>query len=221
MRNPAICLAAALFAAPAVANSAILTYYDNATPAQDAQNAVVFSSGPYTGIGDSIGLSTAGSASSATVEFYNDASAGTFNVSLLFFNAGSPVGTQIGSGYNLAGVSIGANSELDLNFQLGNLLLPSNLVFILEVSGVTGGADPGVELYSDPTIVGTNTPDTVIVYQGGVFSQESTGPAGSGNPYFDLTLTPEPSTWWLVAGAGLAAAVWRKFRRPAVASGCR
>jgi hypothetical protein len=219
MRSPAIFLAAALFAGPAFANSVIL-YYDNATPAQDALNAVVFSSG-YTGIGDSIGLTSAGSANVASVEFYNDASAGTFDASLLFFNVGSPVGTQIGSSYDLANLSIGAGSELDVNFQLGNLDLPSQVVFILEVYNVAGGADPGVELYSNPTIVGTNTPDTVIVYQGGVFSQESTGGGGSGNPYFVLELTPEPSTWWLVAGAGLAAAVWRKFRRSTVASGCR
>jgi hypothetical protein len=220
MRSPAIFLAAALFAGPAFANGVIL-YYDNATPAQDALNAVVFSSGPYTGIGDSIGLTSAGSANSASVEFFNGASAGTFDASLLFFNVGSPVGTQIGSAYDLAGLYIGANSELDVNFQLGNLNLPSNVVFILEVSNVTGGADPGVELYSNPTIVGTNTPDTVIVFQDGVFTQVSTGGGGSGNPYFGLELTPEPSTWWLMVGAGLAAAVWRKFRRSTVASGSR
>jgi hypothetical protein len=200
----------ALFVEPATAG---IVYYNNTNPSQDTLTDLVFSSGPYTGIGDSIGLTSAGIASAATVQFYNDASAGTFSASLLFFNAGLPVATEIGSPYTVNGISIGAGSELNVTFQLGALSLPSSVVFLVEVSNLTGGVDPGLELYSDPTIAGTNTADTAIFLQSAVYTQQSTGGGGSGNPYFDLVQSPEPSTWLPIAAVGLVAAAWRKRRR--------
>jgi hypothetical protein len=195
---------ATLFAGSA---SAGILYSTN--PAADALNDVVFSSGPFTGIGDSIVLTGAGVANTAAVEFFNDGSAGTFNASLTFFNAGTPVGSEIGSAYNLTGLSIGSNSELDATFQLGSLTLPQDVVFLLEVSGLSAGVDPGVELDSDPTLAGSNTADTAIVLQGGTYSQEATG---GGNPYFELTsaTVPEPSSWLLIGSGLLGALALRK-----------
>jgi hypothetical protein len=194
--------------------AAVTIYYDNTNPAQDALNDLVFSFGPYTGIGDSIVLTSAGNATNAAVQFYNDGSAGTFDASLLFFAAGSPVGTLIGSKYTLPGLSIGAGSELDANFQLGFLSVPQDLVFLLEVANVSAGVDPGVELYADPTNAGSNTADSAVFLQGiGDYSQQSTVDSGGGNPYFQLYQTPEPSTFFLMGSGLLAAAAWRKRRR--------
>jgi hypothetical protein len=210
MRCSALLLLAAILAGPAAADVAL--YSSN--PANDALNDAIFSSG-YEGIGDSIVLTTAGVVSYANVQFYNDGVAGTFDASLSFFNTGAPVGAQIGSSYTLTGLSIGANSELNATFQLGNLSVPSSVVFILGVSNLSTSVDPGVELYSDPTLKGSNTPDTAIFLQSGVYTQQSTGGGGSGNPFFELYETPEPSMW-LVTSAGLlalAGAAWRKRRR--------
>jgi hypothetical protein len=75
------------------------------------------------------------------------------------------------------------------------------------------GVDPGVELYSDPTTAGSNTPNTAVFLQGTDYFQSAT--PGGGNPYFRLSAAPEPATW-LLAGGGLAAAAWRKrWRRNA------
>jgi hypothetical protein len=115
----------------------------------------------------------------------------------------------------LTGLSIGANSELNATFQLGTLSLPTDVVFLLGVSNLGAGVDPGVELYSDPTLAGSNTADTAIFLQSGVYTQQSTGAPGSGNPFFDLEEAPEPSML-LVLSAGmlaLAAAGYRKHRR--------
>jgi hypothetical protein len=211
MRCSTLFLLATILAGPAIADVAL--YSSN--PANDALNDLVFSSGPYDGIGDSIILTAADVANYANVQFYNDGAAGTFDASLSFFNAGAPAGTQIGSPYTLTGLSIGANAELNATFQLGTLSVPADVVFILGVSDLSAGVDPGVELYADPTLAGSNTPDTAIFLQSAVFTQQSTGGAGSGNPFFELDEAPEPSMC-LVTSAGLlalAGAAWRKRRR--------
>ncbi|MGP8244869.1 MAG: PEP-CTERM sorting domain-containing protein [Bryobacteraceae bacterium] len=216
MRTPSLFLLAALLAGPAGADTIIL--YNNTNPAQDVDNDLTFSSGPYDGIGDSITLAAnpfLQPATDAEIQFFNDGAAGTFDAMLLFFQAESPVGTQIGTTYEVTGISIAANSYATVDFNLGALTLPSDVVFLVEVSNVSAGVDPGLELYADPTIVGSNTPDSAIFLQGSTPTQQST--PGGGNPYFELTGAPEPSTW-LLTGAGLAAAVWWKRRRAGLPS---
>jgi hypothetical protein len=207
MRKLALFLLGVLFAATAAAGA----LYDNTNPAQDILNDLVFSAGPYDGIGDSIVLTGSGVANIAEVQFFNDGAAGTFDASLEFFQAGAPVGTPIGSAFNVTGISIGSNAELNVAFQLGAFTVPANLVFLVQIANVAAGVDPGLELYSDPTLAGSNLADTAVVLQGSLFSQQATG---GGNPFFQLSQTPEPSTW-LLAGVGLAFTAARLWRRRA------
>lgn len=209
MRNSALLLLLISILFAATAHASIIYYYDNTTPANDTTTDTVYSSGPYQGVGDTISLASPGvDATDALAEFYNDGSAGTFDATLQFFQAGSPVGAEIGTEYTITGISVLANSYADVDFQLGGLNLPTNVVFILGVANVGEGVDPGVELYTGPS-VGSNTPDTQIVLQGGLYSQGAAG----GNPYFELTSSvPEPSTW-LLAAVGFGAAVWSRRRR--------
>jgi hypothetical protein len=214
MRSLTILVLAALFAGSASANGFIVLYDNTNAPAADTFTSLSYSAGPYDGIGDSITLASPGTASDAFLQLFNNGTDGTFDASLLFFNAGAPVGTQIGTTYTQTGLTAGANSYVNLAFNNLNLVLPANIVYILELTNVTSGVDLGLELYSGAA-AGSNISDTAIVLQGSSFMQTSTGDTGAGNPAFELTEltpTPEPSTW-LLAGLGLFAAVW-KSRRP-------
>jgi PEP-CTERM motif-containing protein len=204
----------------AATGHASIIYYDNTNPANDTLTDTVYSAGPYAGIGDSITLAGAGlGATGALAEFYNDGSAGTFDATLQFFAAGSPVGAPIGSTFTLAGINVGSNAYADVDFQLGGLNLPANIVFILGVANVEDGVDPGVELYSGPAGVGSNTQDSQIILQDGGYTEGTTG-QGGGNPYFELSAAvPEPSTW-LLAAAGLYVALRRVRRKPIVERSC-
>ena len=206
MRKAALFLLLALAAGPASAG----TVYYASNPANDTGASLAFSAGPYDGIGDSIGLGSSLFGTDAILQLFNDGgSDGTFDATLTFFQAGSPVGAQIGSPFTLTGNTVAAGSYVDLDFALGYLSLPANVVFLLQVTNASTGVDLGVELYSNPTSIGTNTADTFIALQGSTYSQLSTGGAGSGNPFFELSGVPEPSTWML-AGVGLALTAWRR-----------
>jgi hypothetical protein len=203
MRNAALFLLLALAAGPAGAG----TFYYASSPTNDTGASLTFSSGPYDGIGDSIGLTSPIAGTDAILQLFNDgASGGTFDATLTFFQVGPPVGDQIGSSFTLTGNAVGALSYVNLDFTLGYQSLPANLVFILQVSNVSSGVDLGLELYSDPTLVGANIADTAIVHDNTGYNQV---PTGGGNPYFELSGVPEPSTW-VLAGAGLVLAAWRK-----------
>lgn len=188
-------------------------YYDNTNSNNDTETDIVYSAGPYDGIGDSITLSAAATgATDAFAQFYNDGDSGTFDATLQFFQAGSPVGTQIGDSYDVTDIAVGADSEVDVDFELNDLDLPQDVAFLLEVANASPGVDPGVELYSNPPDVGSNTTDTAVVLQDLTYSQLTTG-EGGGNPYFELendsgaeNLTPEPTSWLLTA-IGLGALI--------------
>jgi hypothetical protein len=206
MRVSNLFLVAVLFAGHATANT---VYYDNTSPANDTLTDIDFSVG-YNGIGDSITIEGSGLAvTDAFAEFYNDGTDGTFDATLAFFQAGSPVGSQIGGSYTVTGIAAAAGTYENVDFALGSVNLPTNFVFVLEVANLTEGVDPGVELYNDPTNVGSNTANTAVVLQSSAYSQQDTT---GGNPYFQLaSITPEPSTW-LLAAVGLSAVLWRKRR---------
>jgi len=69
--------------------------YDNTST--DTGDTVLYSIGPYTALGDQIQLDSAGVATQAEVELFNNGVAGTFDAELDFFNVGSPVGSFLGS----------------------------------------------------------------------------------------------------------------------------
>src|SRR6185437_14917450 len=113
-------------ASPAFGNTII---YSNIDPTHDTGDTLVYSANGYTQIGDQLALSgTDRLATLATVQFFNDSTAGTFNATLAFFtvgpNSGNPVGTQIGSNVVTTGVSIAQNDIANVNFTLPNILLP-------------------------------------------------------------------------------------------------
>jgi len=216
MRNPTILLLAILFSGPAPASTIAL--YDNThSPAADTNNDLTYSAGGYDGIGDAITLTVSGVATSARIQLYNEGTAGTFDALLLFYNAGSPVGTPIGS-YSLTDIPAGENAYVDVVFDGLNLTVPLDLVYILQVANLSSGLDLGAELYSG-TAVGTNRADSALVQVGSSIGAVSTG--GYGNPAFELTsetesAVPEPSTW-LATGTALLLCLCWKGRRIAAA----
>jgi hypothetical protein len=173
--------------------------YSNTTT--DTGGTVFYSTGLYTQIGDQLALAgTERSANSATAEFFdNGASGGTFDATLRFFNVGSPVGTQIGSGFTMTGNSISSSGILNVSWNLGGLVLPGNVVFTISISTVAAGLDLGLTLFEPPT-VGSSANTFYITNNGSTFSQTSQGNTQD-NVYFSLDASavtiPEPGTMLL------------------------
>lgn len=180
-----------------------LLLYDNTTT--DTLATVLYSLGPYAALGDQIHLVSAGTANQAKVQMFNNGGAGTFNAELDFFNAGSPLGSPLGS-FNLAGISSLGLDVIDLTFGLGGgLMLPQDLVFTVSVSNLSPNMDLGLNMFEPPT-AGTSDNSFMIVATGGpTFFQLGTD---NENVYFQLSGTsgvsavPEVSTLTLL-GTGL------------------
>jgi hypothetical protein len=196
---------------PGAARASIIVYGNTTLDV----NAGLDLMGFYDAVGDDIVLSNSDYlAVGARVAIYNVGSQGTADVTLQFYQTGAPVGSP----YTMAGVDLLDNSLTLVDFSLGGLAVPSNLVFIVTVSNVAVGVIPQLELFGPSPEVGSNTADTAIVANGLSFSQADTSGAGGGNPYFELTAepaaVPEPSSWLLLAtgtGGLLAFARRRKL----------
>jgi hypothetical protein len=181
--------------------------YDNTTT--DTGDTVLYSGGPFTGLGDQIHLVSPGTAATALLQMYNAATgSGTFDVSLRFYQVGSPVGSQIGGTFILTGVPTTGQDIINLQFALGELPLPQDVIFVVSVANATGGADLGVNMFEPPT-VGSSDNSFLIAQDGGGFSQEATN---SENVNFQLSdvSAPEPASWSLLAGALAAGGLLRK-----------
>src|SRR4051812_46812602 len=121
-------LFAALFARGS-AQASTITVYDNT--AFDT-NFGLDLTGLFTAVGDSIVLQNNTPTlllNLAQVQFFNAGSAGSFDATLQFFTAGSPVGTQLGTDYTVTGVDIGDSDYATIDFNFGRVTLPDNLVF--------------------------------------------------------------------------------------------
>jgi hypothetical protein len=176
--------------------------YDNTTT--NTLDTVFYFSGPYTALGDQIQLISAGTATQAEVELFNNGDAGTFDVELDFYNVGSPVGALLGS-FDLTDISSVGSDVIDLTFDLGaGLTVPEDLIFTVSVSNMSSDTmDLGVDMFEPPT-VGSSDNTFMIAQSGGVFSQLGTN---SENVYFQLSgtaivSTPEASSLTLL-GTGL------------------
>jgi hypothetical protein len=193
------------------------TVYSNVTT--DTFDTAGYSFNNATQIGDEITLAgTDRLATDATVQFFSDGSAGTFDATLELFSviAGSPpVGTQIGTDFVVAGIGAPGDAggdEVNVTFTLPNLLVPDNLIFLVSVRNLGAGVDIlGVDMYEPPTI-GSSDPNFAIAAEGGSFVQVVTADE---DVFFQLDATssastPEPTPAALVGSVLLAIAVARR-----------
>jgi hypothetical protein len=186
-----------------------LLYDNTTTPTPDT---VLYSAGAYTGIGDQIHLAAPGDAAMALLQFFNAGGAGTFDAELRFYQVGAPVGAQVGGAFALTGVTSTGGDTVNLQFALGGLALPQDVIFVASVINATDGMDLGLNLFEPPG-AGSSDNTFLIVADSTGFSQASL-PAAE-NVYFQLSdsAAPEPSTSSLLAAGLAAAALWLK-RRP-------
>jgi hypothetical protein len=192
----------ALSGAPRALEAAALLYDNTAV---DTFNTLFYSVGPYNGIGDQVVLATPGVAATAQLQFFNAGHPGTFDVELRLYEAGTPVGPQLGS-FTQAGVASTGLDVIDVLFHLGGLTLPQEIVFVAAVQA-SGGMDLGLNLFEPPS-VGVSD-NTFLIVDTGIIE---TAVSSNENLYFQITAVPEPSTLSLL-GAGLAVAgVWRRRR---------
>jgi hypothetical protein len=168
----------------------------------------------FSQIGDEITLSTPDFvATSATVQYYSDGSAGIFDATLQLFNVGSPVGTQIGSNFVVTRISVAGDpggDEVNVTFSLPNLLVPENLIFTVSIGNQSNGVFiDGLELYDPPTI-GYSDPTFAIANSGSGLTTIST----IDNLSFELdgTAAPEPATA-ATGGTALLILVFLMVRR--------
>ncbi|MBL8214526.1 MAG: PEP-CTERM sorting domain-containing protein [Bryobacterales bacterium] len=197
--------------ATAVSHAAVL--YNNTTG--DQQFSAVYSTG-FTHIGDRVQLGAESTLDSLDTQFYNVGTDATFDATVTFYEAGSPLGNAIGSSFTVTGISItGATSQTVSFTNLGSLLVPADLVVIFTVQNVSAGGDIGVNFF-DPPSVGTSS-NTFFITNDGTGFAESWTLLDIDNLYLlvngDVANTgiPEPGTWGLVLGA-LGALAYRRSR---------
>ena len=178
------------------------TIYNNTTT--DTLVTYFYSTGPYTQIGDSISLGgTDRTLTDATVQFFNNGTAGTFTATLSFWNVGAPVGSQIGSSYVLNLISMNQFDILNVTYSSLNLLVPNNLVFTIDLSNVSNNTmDVGLNAFEAPSVGSSNNAQIIT---GSPFATGLTT-AGEGNLYLRLeaTTVPEPATITMAGAAMLA-----------------
>jgi hypothetical protein len=178
----------------------------------DTNDTLAYAANGFTQIGDRITLAGVNRfATLATVQFFNNGAAGTFDATLRLFNVGSPVGSQIGSDIVLTGISAPASDVLNVAFNLPSLLVPDNLIFTLSFANPSAGVDIiGLDMFEPPT-VGSSNNTFAIANNGTNFVQTLTA---SENVFFelqaDLTAVPEPATAAL-AGSALLGLVLLRF----------
>jgi hypothetical protein len=171
--------------------SADTILYDNT--ATDTFNTILFSVGPYDGVGDRVELTSAGVANTASVQLFNAGGPGSFDAWLRFYAVGSPAGPQIGPDFVLGGLTAIGGDVIDLNFSLSALPVPKQVIFILGVTSVDAGVDLGVNMF-EPPAVGSSDNTFALVANGSIVSVATTGE----NVFFqlrgvpDTTAVPEP-----------------------------
>ena len=171
----------------------------------DAQDSAFYSASGVTQIGDRLQLASAAALTSLDAQFFNAGSDTTFDAVLRFYDSGNPVGSQIGGPFTTTSIFIASGTSQTVTFSnLGNLLVPQDLVLTFSAENVSGGGDIGVNFFDPPT-VGTSSESFFIVYDGSNFAQASTN-LEHDNIYLQIDGTalspaPEPSTASLFAGA--------------------
>ena len=185
--------------------------YNNTTPANDTGDDLQYGSNTFSQLGDQIHLGgTDRLGTTATVEFFNLGSAGTFDATLRLFGVGSPVGAQVGSDFTIVGISAVAADIFDVAFTLPGLLLPDDLIFTVSIANQSAGVQIiGLEMYAPPPATGSSDASFAIANDGTNFVQTAT--VGE-NVFFELQATsvPEPATIAVGALGLLALMILRK-----------
>ena len=203
-------LIAALVLSAAVCPAGTFLYSNAST---DLLNTAVYGGNGYSEIGDQVHLVSPAWLTDLTVQFYAIGADATFDAVLRFYNVGSPVGSQIGGAFTLAGISIGAGLSQDVTFSnLGFLLVPQDLIATLSVENVTGGGDVGINLFDPPT-VGTSSNGFFFANDGTGLAQVSSE-TNMDNLYLVIggESTPEPAVEGITF-AGLMLLVWYRQKR--------
>lgn len=172
--------------------------YSNTTT--DTLETVFYSVGPYAALGDQMHLISTGVATQASVEMFNNGTAGTFDAELALFLVGtspaSPVGTSLGT-FDVTGISSAGGDVIDFNFTLGaGVAVPQDLIFTLSVSNLSPNMDLGVDMFEPPTVGSSD--NSFMIAATSTLSYIQLGTA-SENVYFQLTgqadsSVPEPSS---------------------------
>ncbi len=177
--------------------------YDNTSI--DTFDTIFYSVGPYSALGDQIQLTSAGTATQALVELFNNGTAGTFDVELDFFDVASPVGALLGT-FILPGVSSTGGDVLDLSVNLGaGIQLPQNVIFLISIQNQSSSdIDVGVDMFAGPTVGASDSSFIIAASPGPDYFPL---PTNNENVYFQLsgnasTTVPETSTLALL-GIGL------------------
>jgi hypothetical protein len=184
--------------APVALHASIV--YSNTTT--DTGGTVFYSTGPYVQIGDNITLSgTERSANSATAEFFNlGPGSGTFDATLRFFDLGSPVGPEIGGPFTVTGTAITSGNVVDVTWNLGGLVLPTNVIFTISEANVASALDLGLTFFEPPTAGSSNNDFYIVSTNGTTYFQASQG-NHQDNLFFSLDASavsvPEPGTMLL------------------------
>jgi hypothetical protein len=213
MRHFASIIIAAAVLFPALTFGSIAAYSNTTT---DTFTDISYIANGFSQIGDEITLAETGIlATAATVQFYSNGSAGTFDATLQLFNIGSPVGAQIGPDFVVTGIPVTgdpAGDEVNVTFSLPNLSVPESLIFAVSISNQSAGVFvDGLELYDPPTL-GSSNPSFAIATSGSGLNTVST----TDNLYFELdgTAVPEPRTVVLAGSALVALVLLAARRRP-------
>ncbi|MCC6539821.1 MAG: hypothetical protein IT162_19895 [Bryobacterales bacterium] len=205
----------ALLAATAMAAQAAIVY-SNTT--NDLVQSILYADGGWEELGDQITLDgTARALNSASLQLYNRGAAGTFDATLRFYLPGAPVGADLGAftltGLNALDATGPEFGVFTIDFALGGLIVPDEVIFTLQVSALGAGVDLGLNLFNPPTAGSSD--DGFHIAREHSFGAV-TGPPG--NFYLELdasdagaTAVPEPASFGLcaAAAAGLLIAVRR------------
>lgn len=185
--------------------------YENA--ADDTFQSSIFSAIGATEIGDQVQLGgTARLATRASVQFYNAGPRGSFSATLTFYQTGSPVGAGLGS-FVVDNIDMDQDQLLTVDFTNLNLLVPTDLIFTVAVSNLTGGADPGLNFFNflGPTTGASN--QNLYIINDGNFSEALPSLPDAGNLYFVLEAddaVPEPGSLLMLSGGAAALFLLRR-----------
>ena len=198
-------LCASILAIAAAVGASGSTVYSNTTT--DTFDTIFYSVGPFSGLGDEVSLAGADRlATQATVQFFNNGAAGTFDAVLRLFQVGAPVGAQIGTDFSVNVIAAPSLGVFNVAFDTGGILVPDNLIFLVYLGNVSNGVDVGLNMFEPPSIGASD--GSFMIRDAGGFSALSTP---NENVFFQLDATtqgppiPEPATLAMVGGGLLLA----------------